>query len=838
MNTRKICATLLAAGLICSFGAGNVLSARAEEGASPAENAVTIDSGNAELFLPGSKEEYLPLETPSDAAFSDRYIAVADKETLYVFDRESEEYARYVHTREISKIQFSDDGRLFFADRTAIAVYEFDAAALSSLFGGGEAVPQEYAVPSATFYIESGYLYAAAVSPSVTSLYALPLNDLSVTGRTPFDYINANMTPRMTFADGMLYCVSDSKIYTYNAANGNINRGSSYNFGQVNAIRAFGGGIYYTTDDGIYRTDPSDLTDKAERVCQGSGFTALTVYANDLYCIQNRSVRKLNVSQEGVTFSDYEIGSSSSSLNRLSGATQSVRARDLLVTADAGNERVSVYDTAKKSYSVIDCGFTPSVVSTDGETVAVASERSVYLYQKDASGAYTATYTHDAGGTVRGVACVYGTCYYITANMYYGKAEEGNVPALREVSAPAALTSDIYGNLYVARADGNVYRYTETEFTDSRASGEPANDGWKLPSDFVSLRADYRGNLYYLSQKNLYQGGKLFAQIRADECVYLPTNDVPVSFALGFEDNALYFNYGNFAVKSEVLSFPALNAIEAEGAQERIFSEQDGLTLVTVQGSSVGFRIDIDKLKGEEVFPYSLYYRTDEAERGILLGKTSEYSVVALFEKHKYNVNLFRNGDCTDVPAEEYLEEKDETYYLASDVSLSLFPCLIPALRGGQLPRTAEVTLRAVVGAGETSEYDYAYVEYAGTGKSAPVKGYVPLTFLTKAKPHSDGAEFRFGTLKANADGTQFRSEKGETLLITQRTEAQFSDNGDGTYTARIEKDGAVYYAQVSEAMIERPSSDMLRISLIVILSVLFATVVGVYFYLRPRKKK
>ena len=60
----------------------------------------------------------------------------------------------------------------------------------------------------------------------------------------------------------------------------------------------------------------------------------------------------------------------------------------------------------------------------------------------------------------------------------------------------------------------------------------------------------------------------------------------------------------------------------------------------------------------------------------------------------------------------------------------------------------------------------------------------------------------------------------------------------NGTLVARLYKDGAYYYATVTADQIARPASEALRISLIVVLSVAAALIIGGYVFLLPRKKE
>ena len=84
--------------------------------AQAAETVLTTE--NSSLFLPESYEQFLTLTAPTDVAVSEKYLAVSEGSDLYIFDRAAEEpvYRKYTHTDKISKIQFSDEEKLYFSD--------------------------------------------------------------------------------------------------------------------------------------------------------------------------------------------------------------------------------------------------------------------------------------------------------------------------------------------------------------------------------------------------------------------------------------------------------------------------------------------------------------------------------------------------------------------------------------------------------------------------------------------------------------------------------------------------------------------------------------------------
>ena len=122
MLTQKIagiCLSALVLAGICA-GAAAPLSARADGEPLPEEPEQTVlSTENAELFLPDTYEQYLPLKSPSYMAMNDSYIAVADGQTLYLFDKGEARYFAYEapikEEDKITKVQFSEGGRLFFS---------------------------------------------------------------------------------------------------------------------------------------------------------------------------------------------------------------------------------------------------------------------------------------------------------------------------------------------------------------------------------------------------------------------------------------------------------------------------------------------------------------------------------------------------------------------------------------------------------------------------------------------------------------------------------------------------------------------------------------------------
>ncbi len=849
MFKRKTAGILLFVSLACAAAGLFLTDTTASAASTP----------NASLFLPASYEQYLVLESPTSFDISEEYIVVADGHTLYIYDREEGKYSAYEHkkfsqpsaTANISRVQIAEvDGenndRIFFSD-SDLHLYTFSSSEneLSAQIIDN--------VPTSSFLIDEKHdaLFTAnaAVSGNV-SLTRYPLSGNFSTSEDSAEISNAN-SPLLAIDGETLYLVySNTNVRT--CPIDDLDTGftdvitSRGAIAGLQSIAFLGEELYYSVrlpspdqqQNGLYRYkgDKLDLGKDTS-----AGITSLTVYNDSLYCIMGNSIYLLNIDEEkNVSFADFEISSSSSSVGRLSGAKDSVRAGKLLVTADTGNNRISVYDMQKRSFAVIPVDYSPMFVATDGKIVAAATTNSIFTYTCDIDGNWSDAekLVLESGDSVSGIACVFGEVYYTSTTR---RGVLGGNSVINNTSK--GLTANLYGDLFVVYSDGKVSRFSEEAFT-KEGSGEETDI--KLPSDFTSLRADFEGNLYCLSEGVLYKNNEEFAEIDGKNYVYSKDEEQiqATTFALGFEDDEVYFGFGNFMVKTAAgaLGFPTLGTISAEGVAEetgKVHAVYDDVKLVQVKKGAVGIRVDLGELKSDtEHFPYSSYERTSESAKGVLLDETGGFRLVALYRDRAYTVELFRKADTEEPPLSPAVEERSEALWLANEAHLYNYPALIDAKSAEALPRGSRLQVLAVLPA-EEGEIPFAFVEGFGNAR-AEQKGYVPLSFLTSVDPNGTEAEGHFlGTLIPPEGGVVFTAADGTSITLTENTDMRFSENDDGTFTAHYtDESGRLYTAVVSAKMIDDGTSDALRISLIIILTVLALVIIGAYFFLLPRGKK
>ena len=885
------------------------LTAKADDPVMPpsveATSPVTFNGINAELLLPATYEQYLPLQEPAYIAMNEEYIAIADNSLMYIYDKNGKkEYSVYKHTMSgapisISKIQFTDDGKLYFRDNiNDLYQYDFESGT-SKLISD---------MSSLTFLIHGDYMYMAYATPTTSkvSFTYVPVNDMNASARKFLAQdLNAD-NPRMAYENDTLYCIiNNNTVNAYNGItheylNGGKLDNSREQISDLKFVCAYKNNFFYTvngtglTPNGLYRTDHEG---NAVCIAEGDGYSTITSYGDKLYCIQGNTIREMSVTEDSVELTGYEIAIDSDSPHRLANSGETVRTKDFVAIADTENKRVSLYNRPEKSYATIKCidengnPFTPEHIAINKEEITVKANDDVvtsnkiavsndqkiyeYVYERhslfpEQNGVTEITPApHETLQSVKGLNYVYGECYYITDYDGYGSLgnKTSNELHFNGVNTPTAITSDVYGTIYVAFGN-KVYTFSEDDFKKDGASGTlRATLSTEADPIYASLTVDYEGNIWYIDEGNLYRNdlsgnNDVKAQIDGNDFVYTgENNDYPSSFALSFEDDEIYFNFKNYVVKTNAYgleSLPSLNKITAGEAKEKTFdlAESDNL-FVKVPEGSVGFQIDLNALKTtEKYFPYVSYFRTagvqdgeKVARRGVLLCELEGddgYYVVALYDaySHSFTANLFKKSkNNLEKPEETYFKETEDTAYISSSVSLCSAPSLFIAPDGERLSPLSDHLLNRgsvvnVLGFAEGEDREYALVEVV-SGDRINEKGYVPRSYLTKTDPLGViEQKYQLGYLRGDA-GIILKGENGEELKITDKTEAKLYKNEDGTYTAVVEKDGIVYSNTVLYDQISHGETDALRISLIVILSVLALVIVGGYAFLMfPRKKK
>ena len=490
---------------------------------------------------------------------------------------------------------------------------------------------------------------------------------------------------------------------------------------------------------------------------QGS-FSALSIFDGSVYAVDGNIIRRFNVTD--LAFTGYEISNKSASQNRTNAVTDGYLVGNLLLLADDGNHRISICDTKSGDFlTPIQNAMHTNYLVSDGNTVLAANADKAILYsmQTETYGAILAEFDNFIGNVV-GAASVYGKYYLALDNYchYLVEADETGKWTCTETKRvatrqPSLLTSDVYGNLYVA-SGSKIHRYTEEQFLSIDQDGTEVYGN--LPQATSKIMVDYAGSLYALIENNLYKLGQEQAYPLSEPLVYTDTATL-TSFTFGIENNETYLIYQeNFAAKTTLLNLPTVKTIAVGETDDDIFAKESAsFSVVQTKPDALVVYFDIHALQNAEVFPYVSYARRALPFTALKIGETETHNALAIFNEstHEYQTCLVLKTQCEELPAEEYRAdyETEKIGYLSNAVSLYKFPYLNAMLTATRLNAGTEIVLL-----GEIDKLDHPYYHVAFVNENgARQTGFIPKAYVTlfNGAPPIPETEI-YGTTEDNND--------------------------------------------------------------------------------------
>ncbi len=764
------CTAILAYGasLMPNFGMSSLPTAKADSSA-------TTEVSEDTLITPTSYEQYLPLQAPTDVAASDDFTAIADGNLIYVYNKARQIYRTYTHTANtteelnvVANLEFSDYGDLYFIDGNA-HMYVIESSLLSSTTAQLTTKADFPTFFCNTFTINGNDLYFAV---NFGASAHLSRTDASSPNASTATQIVGNLSkgPALAYYDNALYYTHASG-YSLNkiSLDDDSSKQRLYVFDDPISSLAVGGDEIFITDtnNNFYVYNSATLNgnlastiqplDKDER----GGYKTISVHGDYVYTIRDCSVRQYAI---GKGFTQFEIAANSSSAHRLQNATDMILQGEKLYVADGGNSRISIYDTAKRSYQTISLPASAKHVAAYGNTVLAADETTAWLV--DVSNPETLQTFQGFDGEVAGITAVYDKYYLATtSNTYYTIslqpiAGEDVAPAyewqmsvgVRKMNgiSPSRFTSDVYGNLYVV-ASNDVHKFTEAELL------LPDNFGKQiltlLPAQPEKIIVDLNENVYvlkdrqayvyaYTAETNDYTDTATIVPLFA-ELVYGQTETTTVN-ALTFNvyENAAYVLYdGNLVTSTPRLQLPTVQDIHTNAVEQTIFAEGNAeFKVVETKENAFLIKFDLQELNSQYIaqnaqsFPYLSHGRNTERHVALMLGQAGEYSVLAIFDKeaHTYSNYLTKSRYFVQEKSEsDYLVQYDETQtktgYLTNALTLYKYPYLTSLLRVSSMEKNQAVRL-----VGEINQLDYDYYKIEIEDEEGNLlTGFIPKSYVT-----------------------------------------------------------------------------------------------------------
>lgn len=699
---------------------------------------ITTASSSTHLLSPQSYEEYLHLDAPSDVAVTGNYTAIADGKTIFLYDRNENEYHEYAHSSKVTKLQFDLSETLYFLDEN-MNLYTLDPQLTSS--NRDDVTKTDLACT--TFLIQEKDFYFTAESGGKAKICKTTLSSLGDTIAT----IDEGLTPGPTLAyyADKLYYTSGRELWTYDAQYKEKCFVATFpHVPKISSTCIYDDVILVCSETeentskdakNLFAYSLADLTENSNAdkttplaTDEEGGYVALSQHGEYVYAVKNDRVRQYDV--KTTAFTSFEICDRSTSIHRLDDGADLCLVGDKLLIAENGNTRIGVYDIPSATYQTpVSVDISVKYIASDGETVLAANDNVAIVYglQTDDYGQKLATFNaFDAPLT--GVAGVYGSYYFTTSDYRYSaqNTDDGwrlSAPRQANVSA-TLLTSDAYGYLYVA-GGGSVYKYDETQFFDDAQRDEVCND---FPTGATKMSVDYAGNVYALKNGVLQKvGGKNYSL--NTPLVY--TNSAKIcSFAFGIEENITYVLYDeNYIATTDLLDLPTVKKIAVNGADEVIFSKENAVfEVVESKPNTLVVRFDLTALSGAELFPYTSYERRSVPFTALKIGESGQYSVLAVYDEEKEEYFTCLALKAFTAPTDAYCStyETPQTGYLTNAVSLYKFPYLTDLLTVDKAARDAQITLLGEV---EKLDYEYYYVRYEDETGATKI-GYIPKRYV------------------------------------------------------------------------------------------------------------
>lgn len=694
-----------------------------------------------ELIAPQTYEEYLPLSAPADVAVSENYTAIADGNLIYIYDRLSGEYRKYTHGEEsapentVTKLQFDEYDTLYFLDSSVST--NFYALNVETY------TERKIDLACGTFTVHGSDLY---FTNAQEDLYTVSLSEESF---SPVS-LQWNGVSSLSFWNGELYFIRADyylmKIDPNSGFDPNPTKDTFATFSsQIRHVAISDGVLACTNAAGELSTYALSQINDSEWLfkTETGSFSAVCAFGEHFYTIATNNAAILQYSTQSHAFTDFEISASSASNHRLSGAKETYLAGDKLYIADNGNARISVYNRKTQTFETpINATLSPSFLSANENTLLIANAETAILYsiKEETYGEQIGQFSAFNGKLV-GTASVYGT-YYLTSENNYAytlkqgvETDEWTLTETKKTSThyPKALTSDVYGNLYIL-SGSDVYRFTETQFSSSNEAGEKVCEN--LPATTTKLAIDYNGAVYALANNAIYHGDGTIFDFNEQLVYYENADAEPTinSFAIGVEENETYLLCeSNYLIKSSALNLPTVKTIDVNGVDEKIFENANAeFTVVKTSENALLVEFDLQTLGGAEHFPYLSLARASAQKTALKIGETDKHYLLAEYDKdaNTYRTYLALISSCTQLETDdyrtEYSEEEQKTGYITSAITLYKFPYLTELLKSGELERGAMITVL-----GEINELDHTYFHVSYETKDGEIKtGYVPQAFV------------------------------------------------------------------------------------------------------------
>lgn len=854
---------------VLAFAFSGAVTALAQGSAGDAVPASETDGTSArteslELFLPSSPEQFLPLNSPNDVAISDDYIAVADGNKIYVYDRAAQTYSTFTGTAGLtySSLCFYDTYLFFVPSGSETYITYFDCAAIEGGAIGEESTQQlkdssSASIPCSSFILNGRALYYATITSNTVSIFCRDLDPETLTAGERGDDLapsnNANTAPYFTVYSGQVYFSLNTGEASIYSVDNSLATPRYTTYFSVYSFAISDSTCYYSSIDNnhyFYMATGSD-GDKQLMDSDGSaisGVSAIEAYDGDLYLVTGASVKEYAPTSSAYT--GWEIAQYSAGRRRLGAGADALSLQGShLTVADPANRRVLLYNTDSEAYSSVSVSELGSdfFVCAGAENFLVCNSSVVRLYGYDGQMVTTAPQEDAFDGDILDCAYSYGAYYLLTNTGKTYRIANGTLDSAHGElpSSATAVTADIEGNLWVFSPTSNAMTcYTAEQFMGAEAIGEEQKAiSFTQGETIADVLIDYAGNAYALTADSVLCKSTDSAENPISETplglssfVSYADDAQAVAFAFGFETGDAYILTDSGFIVKWSYGIESLDNIAADGAYDALTgaaaSDAYSGVLVTVSQDAVAVLLDESAFSADmQTLPTDGYARagslSDSANSGKPITGVRAFdilgvgTVVALYEyvpgqteagsdyvptQRNYTLCLVLEGGLQSVEQDSYYTAETSVGYTTNAVGLYN----LPLMRTGsaayrlELPKGTQVTVLGRISCAASAEggwgLDADHCFVSCTVDGQTVYGFLPAPYVSAAPPA--------GTAGSGTEDITFRYLKQQQITLSDGETLTILGTADeeGNVYATYEYRGVTYGGKVALSLLGEES--------------------------------
>lgn len=530
---------------------------------------------------------------------------------------------------------------------------------------------------------------------------------------------------------------------------------------------------------------------------------SLSLYGNTLLIAnETRTIQKFDATT--LTFLGKATATTEDSFNRIPSTAKAMDIYDKTLSVLSPTKIIVTNTNTKEFKSIsIDVGsssYTPNMIASGKNTVAIANSGEIRIYSYQSNGNYQKAETSNL------VSCDYqnGLYYFLSMNNggeIYVYNEDGILQKTitdfsNIITGGSLLAIDVDGNINVYVSNNNgVYRFTTNE---NNKAVKISDTPYILSKSSIKIATDLDGNVYSLCDQNIIEKVDIATGTVSETSLLLNTNldkkhtgitdTDAISFALNYDSKEVYFILSGQSLILKTADLDNRSITYITGANQMVLNGENAtneLKKVTLTGKNL-YKVTV----GESATFNYIEKTVASGKEYLILGETDGYTL--LLSEELYLIK----SEQLPTPVNPIKSSNKTTLFVAGGVNLYYYPVL--SVDNLYTLKTLGETVRIENGAslsvlGEvTINSNKFYLVTVNVGGQT-YKGYAPAEFLRDTLIENDVySNLTHVTVKANA---VLYAEDKTTILYTFTTDTlvrSYGEKDNYHFVELVTTDGAI----------------------------------------------